>query len=191
MENDSQQLLTTAYPFPTPEISVPPELQPYYDAWAKQRDAQPQTLQEKLTACKTDPHTRTQIMAMAIGMIVLCIVMKYVIVRIAGNRRNLEKRLTARTRGRVVSTRLGAIGRRVVRYATVDYEIDGFGKRDEYLLGPADVFNEGDEVDVYYDPRDKTLSQLGPPTGPTGREYDVVFIPFIVISLIALLWLFL
>ena len=191
METDMPQTVISGYPFPTPEVSVDPECQELYNMWLERREEKPVTLEDKLQAYKSDPNTRSQIIGMAIGMIVLCVVMKIVFMRIAKKRRGIEARLSARTQGRVVSTRKGAIGRRIVHYATVAYERDGFERQDEYLLDPAMFFKEGDEVPVFYDPQDSTLSMLGEPQHPDGREYDVVFIPFIVISVVALIWILL
>lgn len=190
MENDLTQTVISSYPFPTPEISVDPEYQELYNMWLERREEKPVTLEDKLNAAKTDPHTRANIIGMAIGMIVLCLVMKIVIMRIAKTRRGVETKLRAKTQGRVVATRTGAIGRRIVHYATVAYERDGFEREDEYLLDPAMMLRKGDAIPVFYDPQDSTLSMLGEPQHPDGREYDVVFIPFILISIAALIWLF-
>ena len=189
MENAALPGTTPTYPFPTPEISIDPEYQALYNEWAKQRDAKPVTLEDKLSAVKSSPEARTQIIAMSIGMIVLCLVLKIVFSRIASGRRGIESRMTSRTCGRVVKVRKAAIGRRIVHYATVLYERDGYERSDEYLLGGGQFYQPGDEVTVRYDPRDTSSSMLGEAVHPNGREFDVVLIPFLVISVIALLWI--
>ena len=189
MDSESVFAETTSYPFPTPEVSVPPEYQELYNEWLKQRDAKESiTTEDRIRAVRENPQTMTKIAVLGVFMALLAAAMMIVFRRIAAKRRELEKRLTGCTKGRIVKIRQGAIGRRIVRYATVEYLRDGYERSDEYLLAPEMVPQVGDEITVYYDPGDPVLSEIGGISNPTGRDNDVVLIPFIVVGLCMLLW---
>ena len=188
MENDASVLYTVEYPFPTPEVSVDPAYQALYDEWLKQREAKESiTTEDKLRAITENPRTVTKIGVMGVFMVLLALTMLIVFRRTAKKRRQLEDRMTACTRGRITKIRMGAIGRRIVRYATVTYLREGFERQDEYLLSHEMISKEGDEITVMYDPNDPTLSQIGGYLEDNGREYDIVLYPFIVVGILMVL----
>ena len=183
MDNEIILIDTTSYPFPTPEISVDPQYQALYDQWAKERDAKQElTVEDKFNAIVQNPRAYTKIGVMGVFMALLALTMLIVFRRTAQNRRQLEEKMTACTRGRIVKTRMGTIGRRIVRYATVAYLREGYEREDEYLLSPEMSAKEGDEITVMYDPNDPALSQIGGYLKDNGREYDIVLIPFLVVG---------
>ena len=175
---------TTSYPFPTPEVSVDPQYQELYNEWVKQRDAKEAlTVEDKFNAIRQNPQKLTKIGVMGVFLALLSLTMLIVFRRAAKDRQKAQDRMTACTRGRVVKTRTGAIGRRIVHYATVAYLREGFEREDEYLLAPEMICKEGDEITVMYDPNDSTLSQIGGYYKDNGREYDIVLYPFLVVGI--------
>ena len=177
------------YPFPTPEVSLTPEQQVLYDAWLQQREAKERiTVEDRIRAVRESPQALTRIALMGVFMMLLAGALLIVFRRLARRRRELETHLTGCTKGRIIKIRQGAIGRRIVRYATVAYLRDGYPRQDEYLLAPEMVPQEGDEITVYYDPADPAASEIGGIGNTSGKEYDVVLIPFLVIGLILFLW---
>ena len=189
MDSENVFAESKGYPFPTPEVSVPPEYQELYNEWLKQRDAKESvTTEDRIRAVRENPQAMTKIAVLGVFMALLAAAMMIVFRRIAAKRRALEKRLTGCTKGRIVKIRMGAIGRRIVRYATVEYLRDGYKRSDEYLLAPEMNPQEGDEITVYYDPGDPVLSEIGGIANPDGKDYDIVLIPFIVVGLGMLLW---
>ncbi len=178
-------------PFPTPVVSVDPAYQELYQEWVEQRDAKPVTLAEKLGAIKASADANSQIVAMSITMIAVCIVLKILFCRVAAKRRKLVSRMTAAAWGRVTKVRRSSVGRQTSFFASVGYENNGVERCDEYLLGGWKSHQEGDVVKVRYDPHDAGVSMLDDAKIPNGREFDVVLIPLFAIGVIVLLWVLL